>query len=71
MVRFKARYPMTYAIMGVDWETHLGVGMEYATFNIGDAGLHRLLQRRQRHARRLARGDVLCRAARRPVAASA
>jgi hypothetical protein len=38
VVRFKARYPMTYAIMGVDWETHEGVGMEYATFNIGDAG---------------------------------
>lgn len=38
VVRFKARYPMTYAIMGVDWETHEGAGMEYATFNIGDAG---------------------------------
>lgn len=38
-VRFKARYPMTYAILGIDWETHLGAGMEYATFNIGDAGL--------------------------------
>ena len=22
VVRFKARYPMTYAIMGIDWETH-------------------------------------------------
>jgi hypothetical protein len=39
VVRFRARYPMTYAIMGVDWETHLGVGMEYASYNIGDAGL--------------------------------
>ena len=39
VVRFKARYPMTYAIMGIDWETHLGLGMEYATWNIGDAGL--------------------------------
>lgn len=39
VVRFKARYPMTYAIMGVDWETHLGVGMEYASYNLGDAGL--------------------------------
>jgi hypothetical protein len=39
VVRFKARYPMTYAIMGIDWETHLGLGMEYASWNIGDAGL--------------------------------
>jgi hypothetical protein len=38
VVRFKAKYPMTYAIMGVDWETHQGVGMEYAAWNIGDAG---------------------------------
>lgn len=38
VIRFKAKYPMTYAIMGVDWETHEGLGMEYATFNIGDAG---------------------------------
>jgi hypothetical protein len=38
VVRFKARYPMTYAVMGVDWETHLGVGMEYTVYNIGDAG---------------------------------
>ena len=38
VVRFKARYPMTYAIMGIDWETHLGVGMEYSTYNVGDAG---------------------------------
>ncbi|MBF8301577.1 MAG: hypothetical protein HW394_1947 [Acidobacteria bacterium] len=38
VVRFKARYPMTYAIMGVDWETHEGVGLEYAAYNVGDAG---------------------------------
>ena len=38
VVRFRAKYPMTYAIMGVDWETHPGVGMEYANFNVGDAG---------------------------------
>ena len=38
VVRFRARYPMTFAVMGVDWETHPGVGMEYATFNLGDAG---------------------------------
>ncbi|MBI4888633.1 MAG: hypothetical protein HY824_16165, partial [Acidobacteria bacterium] len=39
VVRFRARYPMTYAIMGVDWETHGGVGMEYAQYNVGDAGM--------------------------------
>lgn len=39
VVRFKAKYPMTYAIMGVDWETHLGVGLEYEAVNVGDAGL--------------------------------
>jgi hypothetical protein len=38
VVRFRARYPMTYAVMGVDWETHEGVGMEYGNYNIGDAG---------------------------------
>jgi hypothetical protein len=39
VVRFRARYPMTYAIMGIDWETHPGVGMEYKQYNIGDAGM--------------------------------
>lgn len=39
VVRFRARYPMTYALMGVDWETHHGIGMEYPAFNIGDAGM--------------------------------
>ena len=39
VVRFRARYPMTYAIMGIDWETHNGVGMEYEQYNIGDAGM--------------------------------
>jgi hypothetical protein len=38
VVRFRARYPMTYAIKAVDWETHQGVGLEYANFNVGDAG---------------------------------
>ena len=38
VVRFRARYPMTYAIMGVDWETHEGLGLEYGTYNVGDAG---------------------------------
>lgn len=39
VVRFRARYPMTYALMGVDWETHHGIGMEYPQYNIGDAGM--------------------------------
>ena len=39
VVRFRAKYPMTYAIMGIDWETHNGVGMEYEQHNIGDAGM--------------------------------
>jgi len=38
VVRFKARYPMTYAIKAVDWETHQGIGLEYDTYNVGDAG---------------------------------
>ena len=38
VVRFRAAYPMTYAVMGVDWETHNGVGMEYDSFNLGDGG---------------------------------
>jgi hypothetical protein len=38
VVRFRARYPMTYAIKGIDWETRVGLGMEYVTFNIGDGG---------------------------------
>ena len=38
VVRFKARYPMTYAIKAVDWETHPGLGLEYANYNVGDAG---------------------------------
>jgi hypothetical protein len=38
VVRFKARYPITYAIKAIDWESHPGIGMEYANFNIGDGG---------------------------------
>ena len=38
VARFKVKYPITYAIRLVDWETHLGVGMEYDTFNVGDGG---------------------------------
>ena len=38
VVRFKAKYPMTYALKGIDWETHHGLGMEYGPYNIGDAG---------------------------------
>lgn len=30
VVRFKARYPITYAVKLVDWEGHIGVGLEYA-----------------------------------------
>ena len=67
VVRFKARYPMTYAIKGVDWETHLGVGMEYAAFNIGDAGFIAYFSDGNGTARGLARGDLLRRAARRPA----
>ena len=26
-VRFRAKYPITYAVKAVDWETHPGVGM--------------------------------------------
>ena len=38
VVRFRAKYPMTYAIKGIDWETKHGLGMEYQPFNIGDGG---------------------------------
>jgi hypothetical protein len=38
VVRFRAKYPMTYALKGIDWETKHGLGMEYMPFNIGDAG---------------------------------
>lgn len=38
VVRFKARYPMTYAIKAVDWETHAGLGLEYDEYNVGDGG---------------------------------
>lgn len=38
VVRFKARYPITYAVKLVDWETHPGIGMEYDRYQIGDGG---------------------------------
>ncbi len=38
VVRFRAKYPMTYAVKAIDWETKYGVGMEYQSFNIGDGG---------------------------------
>lgn len=38
VVRFKAKRPLTYAVKLVDWGTHLGVGMEYARWNVGDGG---------------------------------
>ena len=39
VVRFRAKYPMTYAFKAIDWETKVGLGMEYRSFNIGDGGL--------------------------------
>ena len=38
VVRFRAKYPMTYAVKAIDWETRHGLGMEYRSFNIGDGG---------------------------------
>ena len=38
VVRFKAKGPLTYAVKLVDWGTHLGVGMEYDRWNVGDGG---------------------------------
>ena len=38
VVRFRAKYPMTYAIKAVDWETHPGLGLEYDQYNVGDGG---------------------------------
>lgn len=38
IVRFKAKYPITYAVKAVDWDTHPGVGMEYESYNVGDGG---------------------------------
>ena len=37
-VRFQAEYPMTLAVRLVDWGTHLGIGMEYDNYNVGDGG---------------------------------
>jgi hypothetical protein len=37
--RFRATYPITYALRAVDWEEHLGVGMEYGQYNVGDGGI--------------------------------
>ena len=38
VVRFKAKPPLTFAVKLVDWGTHLGVGMEYDRWNVGDGG---------------------------------
>ena len=38
VVRFRATRPLTYAVKLVDWGTHLGVGMEYDRWNVGDGG---------------------------------
>jgi hypothetical protein len=37
--RFRAKYPITYGLRAVDWEEHLGVGMEYGRYNVGDGGI--------------------------------
>ncbi|HAK56717.1 MAG: hypothetical protein QF463_08150 [Vicinamibacterales bacterium] len=36
--RFQAAYPITYAVRLIDWGTHLGIGMEYDSYNVGDGG---------------------------------
>ncbi len=66
VVRFRARYPMTYAIKAVDWETHPGVGLEYRPVQRRRWRVHRPLQRRHRDRARMEDRDVLHRAARRP-----
>lgn len=38
VVRFRARRSYTVAVKLVDWGTHLGVGMEYDRWNVGDGG---------------------------------
>ncbi|HEX2619171.1 MAG TPA: hypothetical protein VHL11_03460, partial [Phototrophicaceae bacterium] len=38
VVRFQASYPMTIAVHMADWEDHYGLGMEYDTYHVGDAG---------------------------------
>ena len=38
VARFRAKGPKTYAVKLVDWGTHLGVGMEYDRWNVGDGG---------------------------------
>lgn len=38
VVRFRAKAPRTFAVKLVDWGTHLGVGMEYDRWNVGDGG---------------------------------
>lgn len=38
VVRFQAERPYTVAVKLVDWGTHLGVGMEYDRWNVGDGG---------------------------------
>ncbi len=38
VVRFRVKAPYTVAVKLVDWGTHLGVGMEYDRWNVGDGG---------------------------------
>lgn len=37
-VRFQVNYPYTIAVRMADWETHFGIGMEYDSYHVGDAG---------------------------------
>ena len=38
VVRFRAKKPLTVAVKLVDWGTHVGLGMEYDRWNVGDGG---------------------------------
>ena len=38
VVRFRAKKPYSVAVKLVDWGTHLGLGMEYDRWNVGDGG---------------------------------
>jgi|GEM_PF-1892480 len=36
--QFQAEYPITYAVRLIDWETHLGLGLEFDEYRVGDGG---------------------------------
>jgi len=38
VTRFRAEYPLTFAVRLIDWGTHLGIGLEYDRYNVGDGG---------------------------------